>query len=675
MVLVTPLRSLVLLVLLALAGAHGLGAQISPGPLARAHQSVEGNSNCTKCHGGGNEGMAARCLSCHKEMGWLVARGRGLHGRPGVKGEACASCHPDHAGREFAMVTWKAGSEDRFDHRETGWALKQTHATTKCADCHTAKFQVSPARTLAPAGRPTKWTGLEAGCTGCHEDVHRGALGTDCSKCHDLGKWEVTPGFSHDSTRYPLTGKHVSTECDKCHTAARLHPARDAAGQLVPVYKPVSSESCADCHRDVHAGRLGPDCAKCHQTSSFRTIDRNNFDHEKTSYPLRGKHATVRCADCHGTFATAVQKKPAFKRCGDCHADQHGGTATLAGKPADCDACHALQGFTPATFRVQDHAATRYPLEGKHAAVPCAKCHGKDATAGAATRLGPSRVVIRPAFATCQGCHADVHGGQLARTPGAGACADCHKVNGWTPSTVDAAAHAKAGFPLEGEHATATCRSCHGVERTGLPPLAATPAMGTAKFRFALAEKECASCHVDPHAGRFAAGGARAKATGCAACHDARRFRPSTAGITQHADYGFPLDGAHGATPCVACHKELGAPGPRPASSLVKAGGRFPALAFEAKRDCAACHENVHGTQFADLRDGGRCESCHGTERFVPASKFDHDRTTSFPLRGGHEGVACNRCHPTDLASRVPGRLIWRPVSGKCESCHKEVKP
>ena len=95
-----PLRALALLLLLAVAGVHGLGAQISPGPLARAHQSVEGNSNCTKCHGGGNEGMAARCLGCHKEMGWLVTRGRGFHSRPGVKGEPCASCNPDHAGRE-----------------------------------------------------------------------------------------------------------------------------------------------------------------------------------------------------------------------------------------------------------------------------------------------------------------------------------------------------------------------------------------------------------------------------------------------------------------------------------------------------------------------------------------------------------------------------------------------
>lgn len=664
-----------LLAVLLLFATGPLGAQISPGPLARAHQSVEGNTNCTKCHAGGREGMAARCLACHKEIAWLVERGRGFHARPGVRGEACATCHPDHAGREFAMVTWRAGSEERFDHRETGWPLRQSHAETRCADCHAVRYQVSPARALAPAGRPSKWAGLEPGCTGCHEDVHRDALGADCARCHDAGQWEVTPGFDHDSTRYPLTGKHATTPCNDCHLAARLRPARNAAGQPVPVYKPVSFTSCATCHQDVHAGRLGPDCARCHTTTNFRTIDREHFDHERTNYPLRGRHAAVRCADCHGTFATAAQKKPAYRRCGDCHADQHGGTATLAGKPADCAACHALAGFAPGTFRLQDHAATRYPLEGKHARVGCASCHAKDRTPGAATRFGPSRVVMRPAFATCQGCHADDHGGQLARREGAGACADCHTVTGWTPSRFDDARHARLGFPLEGEHATASCRSCHGAERKGLAPFPASPALGKARFRFALAETECAACHVDPHAGRFAAGGPRAKAEGCAACHDSRRFRPSTAGIAAHAGYGFPLEGAHGATPCVACHKELDGPGPRPASSLRLAATRVPALVFEAKRECAACHENVHGAQFDDRADHGRCDACHGAERFVPATRFDHDKGTRFPLRGGHEGVACNRCHPTDLAARDARHLRYRPLSGKCESCHREVKP
>lgn len=669
------LHSLLFGLLLAGMASAPAAAQISPGPLAKAHQPLEGNGNCTRCHGGGNEGMSARCASCHKEIGWLSARGRGIHGRPEVKGATCASCHPDHAGRDFALVTWSEGSEARFDHRRAGWPLVQSHAQARCADCHATKYQRSPAAGLAPGGTPARWAGLEPGCASCHEDVHRGALKADCTACHDAGEWKVTPGFSHDSTAYPLAAKHREVACDDCHLAARLNPRKDPAGQPIPVYRPVSSTSCASCHRDVHAGRLGPNCAGCHSTRGFREIDRDNFDHDRTKYPLDGRHAAVRCAGCHGRFATAAEKTPAFRRCTDCHADQHGGVATLAGRPADCAACHGLAGFTPATFAPKDHQATRYPLEGKHTRASCASCHRKDTSAGAAARLGPSRVIMRPAFAACRDCHADDHGGQLAGAASRGACAECHTVAGWTPSSVSVADHATLGLALEGRHAEMPCRGCHGAERKGLAAFPAAPALGKARFRFALMEKDCAACHVDPHAGRFARGGARPKASGCAACHDAARFRPATAGIAAHADFGFALGGAHAATPCVACHAELKGAAAAPASSLRLAGTRFPALKFEAPKVCADCHETVHGTQFNDRADAGRCDACHGDDRFVPATRFDHERATRFPLKGGHEGVACNRCHPSDLAARDPRRLVYRPVSGKCESCHREVKP
>ena len=98
-------------------------------------------------------------------------------------------------------------------------------------------------------------------------------------------------------------------------------------------------------------------------------------------------------------------------------------------------------------------------------------------------------------------------------------------------------------------------------------------------------------------------------------------------------------------------------------------------LRLEAKKTCVDCHETVHGTQFDARKDKGACDACHGEDAFVPATKFNHDRDATFKLRGGHEGVPCNRCHPSDLTSTDPKRLIYRPVQGKCESCHgKESK-
>jgi hypothetical protein len=105
-------------------------------------------------------------------------------------------------------------------------------------------------------------------------------------------------------------------------------------------------------------------------------------------------------------------------------------------------------------------------------------------------------------------------------------------------------------------------------------------------------------------------------------------------------------------------------------SSLVSGGGSFAESRFEAKTACADCHENPHGDQFASRADGGRCEACHTVDAFQPAGRFDHNRDATFSLKGGHEGVECNRCHTTDIASGDPKRLRYKPLSGKCEHCH-----
>lgn len=654
-----------------------LAGQVSPGPLAKPHADLEGTLKCTRCHGGGEEGMRAKCVSCHKDVNWLAEQKRGFHGSRDTRGATCASCHPDHAGEDFPMVKWPEGSAERFDHRRAGYPLEQTHAELTCDKCHTAKLQLSPAARLSARKLTGGWIGLETGCTSCHEDIHRGALGgsADCRTCHDMGKWTVTPGFDHDTTGYALDGEHATVACDKCHLAAALKPRRDAAGHPIPVYKPVPHQNCTACHSDVHKGQFGPTCTECHSATGWKEIDRDRFSHDKTRYPLRGRHARMKCADCHGSFSTPALKRPAFATCGGCHQDAHNGTATLAGAIVDCEKCHGLAGFTPATYTVEQHRASKYPLEGKHRSARCSSCHATEAVPARASRWGSSKVILRPPYVRCLDCHADDHGGQLAGQPAKGECADCHAVSGWTPSTYGADRHGPLRLGLEGRHAEVDCRACHGGDRKALPPLPATSRLGKAAFLFRVTEVECGACHLDPHRRRFAAGGPRGKATGCLACHDTRAFHPSTADVAAHGDFGFALKGAHRATPCVACHAEMKrtATGLRP--TLVRSGTAIGPMPFEAKTSCAACHDNMHGDQFATRGDQGRCEACHDEDAFQPATAFDHNRDAAFKLRGGHEGVPCNRCHPSDVKSRDPKALIYRPLSGKCESCHgKEAR-
>lgn len=542
-------------------------AQISPGPLAQSHASLEGPLHCTSCHAWGKkELMSARCLSCHEEIAWLVQQNRGYHSQ--VREQRCASCHPDHAGRDFAMISWPGGAPARFDHTKAGWALEGKHATAACQDCHTAKYRVSPAaakskRTGADAG----WVGLETRCAACHEDVHRGALSGNCLKCHDTRAWKPTPGFDHAKTAYPLTGKHVTVACASCHVTPTTTGAK-----AIPVFKPVAHAECSACHRDPHTGRFGVGCARCHTTAGFRMIDQKEFAHDRTRFPLRGKHAQVDCTGCH-TFANNTMTSKPFTRCDGCHTDAHAGTATLAGRAVDCSACHDENGYRPSTFTVAQHRSAKFVLEGRHQQVRCDACHQVKPAGVPVAQLGTSGVQLRPAFAHCRDCHADRHQGQLAARPDGGECSVCHQVTGWTPSVYSISDHARLQFPLEGAHRAVPCAECHRNTTQG---------NGGAHFVFAL---------------------------------------------TSHA--------------------------------------------------CQDCHKTPHGNQFASDAGGDTCTRCHGVDAFKPATRFDHDRDTSFPLKGGHQAVPCARCHPV-TGTGPTARIQYHGVSARCENCHGDktgVKP
>jgi hypothetical protein len=154
------------------------------------------------------------------------------------------------------------------------------------------------------------------------------------------------------------------------------------------------------------------------------------------------------------------------------------------------------------------------------------------------------------------------------------------------------------------------------------------------------------------------------------------RFQPSTVDAAAHATARFPLEGAHRAVPCFACHEELSVPGGKAAArvagaSLVAATAPPRKLPLHIdKRGCRDCHRSPHGAQFDARSDGGPCESCHGVESFKPASRFDHKQHAKFPLEGAHKRVACNRCHPTAPGAEGKDVTVYRPIASNCESCH-----
>ncbi len=654
------MRRLVLASVLLLAWPGTVRAQISPGPLSRAHQALEGALKCTQCHGPASDAMPRLCLSCHGEIGALQEQRRGLHARATIMaGKTCANCHPEHAGRDFDLVAWPGGgARDRFDHRQAGWPLEGKHAVAACEKCHRGEFRSDPVARRSPRKAGAGWTGLQQDCASCHasDDPHDKALGSACAECHDAGGWSPARRFNHDSTDYPLTGEHADVRCAACHATPEAGSRPRADGSRLPRFAPQPHQQCSACHADPHQGRLSARCSECHVTRGFGVLDRREFNHTLTRYPLQGRHRSVGCDGCHGR--DMATPRPASATCAACHADRHAGEARRDGAPVDCSACHGVSGFSPATFTVAQHAATAFPLGGRHATVACAKCHAPQGTT----------IPLRPAATGCASCHADPHADQLRGRR----CEECHGDGGWSESRYPLSAHSTTALPLEGRHAAIGCGSCHSARRTGLAPIRSTD-LGSAGILFHLPETRCEGCHRNPHP--KAAGGTTT--SDCATCHRADRFRPATIDVAAHATFRFPLDGAHRAVACTDCHSAMAADTPPvgEGATLVAAIGtlREVPLASVRATTCAGCHVTPHGNQFARDAKGDACERCHDSDAFRPAAHFDHDRDAAFALKGAHADVPCARCHVSETIGGAT-RVRYRGTPARCEACHGDAK-
>ncbi|HSQ61511.1 MAG TPA: hypothetical protein VLT84_13995 [Acidobacteriota bacterium] len=540
-------------------------AQVSPGPLASAHQDLDTLAKCFACHSR-TESMTSRCIACHGEIAWSRSARRGLHARP--KFAECAKCHPDHAGRGFAMISWDEGSPERFRHDRTGYALEGAHAALRCGQCHAPANQKSAvARRIKVKDRTRSYLGLERACASCHADPHAGRFGLACETCHRVSAWKELDAkkFNHEWTRYPLRGRHAAVACADCHDPTR------AWGK-----KP-RFDRCDACHADPHAGKATlagrpSDCSACHEVSGFAPSSYTAAMHAKSAYPLEGKHRATACAACHvkrpagvpaaSLGSAGVLIRPRHGACGDCHGAPHGTEMAASAKgasakggpandPEGCLACHDLQAFRPARYSVARHAKSAFPLEGAHAAAACRACHDARRSELPAfrdpERFGSAGFAMNPPERACADCHADPHEGRF--TAG---CADCHGVVSFRPARFGVSEHERTKFPLQGAHRAVPCVDCHaGLKREPARSTLVRAARRPAGLTFAVAKQACADCHKSPHGDQFERPPASARS--CERCHGADVFRPASR--FDHArDTAFPLDGAHRGVACAKCH-------------------------------------------------------------------------------------------------------------------------
>lgn len=502
------LRNIIFSFSLILLAGNGF-SQISPGELTSAHAHLEGLTNCTKCHVLGEKETTSKCLECHKEIKNLISQKKGYHVSSEVNGKKCAECHGEHFGRDFKMIRF---DDKKFNHQLSGYKLEGKHATIKCADCHKTEF----IKNKISQKKGDSYLGLGTECLSCHQDFHQNTLSANCISCHDLNAFRPAPKFNHAKTKFVLAGKHQTVSCEKCHKTEQRN------GQKFQVFKGLEFARCTNCHEDIHQNKFGNDCLKCHTVFSFREVKSlGSFNHNKTDFPLLGKHVSVDCKKCHKTSVTQPVK---HKLCTDCHADYHEKQFAKNGKTPDCIECHSVEGFSPSTFGFDKHNLTKFKLEGAHMATPCFTCHKKN------EKLNFANLGNR-----CIDCHENIHKNFMdEKYIPEGDCKICHSVSVWNEISFD---HKKTDFELIGKHKTVSCRKCHFKSETDKK-----------QQQFKWENQFCTNCHNDIHFDQFAQNGK----TDCTRCHTNDNWKPEK---FDHNTARFKLDGKHEGLACVKCHK------------------------------------------------------------------------------------------------------------------------
>lgn len=479
--------------------------------LEGAHKSVD----CKQCHQAKNIadakikskpdtylGLGTNCLSCHDDF------------HQGAMPNDCLKCHTMEA---FSPVA-------NFDHNETNFPLKGSHANVDCKECH--KVTVKNGKEFQ------QFKGLAfEDCKSCHTDPHQKKIPGTCAQCHTESSFSTFNGigrFNHNATGFTLNGQHKSINCFECHSKTS-NPTL-----VFQDRKQVEESNCAACHQDPHENKFGQDCAQCHQEQSFVALKKMDFfDHSVTDFPLEGQHQSVDCKQCHKErFSTAID----FSQCKNCHDDYHKGQFVVNGESPDCDSCHSLQEkFTYTSFTISKHKETQFPLEGAHVATPCFACHVDEAS---------NRWEFRNIGLACTDCHDNIHEEYLDKKyyP-ENNCASCHGTEAWDLVSFN---HNQTDWPLTGKHKEVACSSCHF-------EISENKEIISQNFRNL--NSDCVTCHENVHGTEFVINGV----TECTRCHVTTSWLPEK---FDHRKTRFPLEGKHKEVDCKACHEVSNKKGP-----------------------------------------------------------------------------------------------------------------
>lgn len=620
-------------------------------PLTGAHLA----SQCNECHVGGySVKPSTECKVCHQDD--LTPVTNPDH-KVGNFSQVCTNCHN--------TSKWKPST---FNHTTgTQFALQGAHINAACNTCHA-----------------TQYTNTTKVCKDCHQDDLQASVSVNhtlagftqpCSQCHTATAWKPAQ-YTHPAT-FALTGKHISTSCEKCHATQYTNTPKECKGCHINDFNQTTNPN----HTGAGFSQI---CQDCHTTTKWQGA---TFNHDPKFPVYSGKHKGKwqLCSECHANnnfndftcISCHEHNKPSTDQ-------EHTGVSGYIYSSHECFACHPT-GSENGSF---NHAQSVFPLTGAHLATQCNQCHINGYTVKPSTEC---KVCHNSSLATVTNPNHSL--GNFPQV-----CTNCHTTGKWKPATFNHTTGTQ--FPLQGAHVSATCNNCHVAQ-------------------YATTSKICKDCHNTAFQQSTNPNHTLAAFTQpCEQCHTATAWSPST---YNHTVTGYSLVGKHITTACNKCHATQYANTPTdcfschtvaynsttlpnhaasnistdcktchtPASWTATLqftqhdASLFPIYSGEHRNkwtkctdchrvatnyntfSCIDCHEHNQASMNSEHQNvtgyvyqSAQCFNCH--PRGTSVNAFNH-ATGTFPLNGAHLAVSCNSCHQSGYAGT--------PTA--CNACHQ----
>ena len=246
----------------------GFDHSLTKFPLSGVHRSTP----CASCHKTPSfKNTPIECYACHQsDYQSTTDPNHTIAQFPA----SCQTCHTPTAWRPSV-----------FSHDKTSFPLTGAHRAVLCKDCHVNN----------------RYSGLLTNCVDCHRTNFTQATNPNhvtaglpqaCAQCHTTIAW-IPASFDHSATRFSLTGKHTSTQCQACHVNSNY--------QLIYT-------DCYQCHQSDFARPTNPNhvipsfshqCQTCHTTTAWTP---STFNHDTQYFKIySGRHRGrwTQCTQCH----------------------------------------------------------------------------------------------------------------------------------------------------------------------------------------------------------------------------------------------------------------------------------------------------------------------------------------------------------------------------------------